>query len=547
MRLPQRFLPLLQICLLSVASAQTNSPTNRPIRQIISQSPLEIADGPFKLEIESFKQYRCPEWFRDAKFGIWAHWGPQAVPGVDGWYARNMYVEGSAAYKYHTEHYGHPSKVGYKDIIPLWKAEKFDPDALMALYKKAGAHYFVTAGVHHDNFDLWDSSRLHKWNAVNMGPKKDIVALWQQAAKKQGLRFGVTEHLGFGFTYLQPAHGADKKGPLAGVPYDGNDPAYKDLYFWKADPVKDPLPGSSKMGWTKDPDFPALWFERIKDLIDRTHPDLLYSDARHMSFEETGYRLLAHYYNSNIAANGGKLEAVYNLKVDQPGWVFDMERGLQTGIRAEPWQTDTSNGDWYYNPGHWRGYKKTGEVIQRLCDIVSKNGNLLLNVVLRPDGSLPPESRQLLDDLASWMPVNGEAIFGTRPWKTFGENTAADPNVKSELFNEDKIRFGPEDIRFTQSKDGKTLYAICLGLPKGELRIKSLGSDSKLLEKKITGVSLLGSDAKLDWKQEADALVIQPVAKWPCQHAVAFRIVSAESAAPYTSVASRSGGSECRG
>jgi alpha-L-fucosidase len=444
---------------------------------------------------------------------------------VDGWYARNMYVEGSPAYKFHLAHYGHPSKFGYKDIIPLWKAEKFDPDALMALYKKAGAHYFVTAGVHHDNFDLWDSSRLHKWNAVNMGPKKDIVALWQQAAKKQGLRFGVTEHLGFGFTYLQPAHGADKKGPLAGVPYDGNAPEFKDLYLWKANPKTDPLPSSPKMGWTTDSEFHVLWYERIKYLIDRYQPDLLYSDARHMTFEETGYRLLAHYYNSNIRKNSGKLEAVYNLKVDKAGWVLDMERGLQTEIRSEPWQTCSSNGDWYYNPGYWRGYKKSGYVIPMLCDIVSKNGNLLLNVVQHPDGSLPPESRQLLDDLALWMPINGEAIFETRPWKIFGESSAPPTEkIKSELFNEDKLRFSAADIRFTQSKDGKSLYAIALGMPTGPVRIQSLGSNAKLLDKPIASITLLGSDAKLDWKQEADALVIQSVAKWPCEHAVAFKV-----------------------
>ena len=484
-----------------------------------------IAAGPFKPDMESFKQYRCPEWFHDAKFGIWAHWGPQAVPGVDGWYAHNMYVEGSSAYKFHLAHYGHPSKFGYKDIIPLWKAEKFDPDALMILYKKAGARYFVSMGTHHDDFDLWDSSKLHQWNAVNMGPKKDIVALWQQAARKQGLRFGVSEHLGFGFTYLQTSHGADKEGPLAGVPYDGNDPAYKDLYFWKANPEKDPLPGSPKMGWTKDTQFHALWYARIKELIDQYHPDLLYSDARHMTFEETGYRLLAHYYNSNIQANGGKLEAVYNLKVDKPGWVYDMERGLQKEIRSEPWQTCSSNGDWFYNPGYWRGWKKPGLVIQTLCDIVSKNGNLLLNVVQYPDGSLPPESLKLLDGLAEWMPINGEAIFETRPWKTFGETSApADTSEKSELFNEDKLKFSAADIRFTQSKDGKTLYAIVLGVPTGSVRIKSLGSDAKLLDKPISSISLLGSDAKLDWKQEANALVIQPVAKWPSEYAMAFRI-----------------------
>ena len=194
-----------------------------------------IAEGPFKPDFESLKQYQCPEWFRDAKFGIWAHWGPQAVPMDGDWYARGMYEEGNGHYKHHLANYGHPSEHGYKDIIPLWKAEKWDPDRLMGLYKKAGARYFVSMGSHHDNFFLWDS-KIHGWNAVKMGPKRDVVGDWQKAAKKYGLRFGVSEHLGASFTWFQSAHRADKKGPKAGVPYDGADPKYQELYHFPAQP-----------------------------------------------------------------------------------------------------------------------------------------------------------------------------------------------------------------------------------------------------------------------------------------------------------------------
>jgi alpha-L-fucosidase len=194
-----------------------------------------IAEGPFKPTWESLKEYRCPDWFRDAKFGIWAHWGPQAVPGEGDWYARNMYIQGSAQYNYHVEHYGHPSKFGYKDIIPLWKAEKWDPDRLMALYKKAGARYFVSQAVHCDNFDLWNS-RFHKWNAVAMGPKHDVVGDWQKAAKKQGLPFGVSEHVGYSRCWFQTSHGADKTGPLARVAYDGADAKWQDLYHRASQP-----------------------------------------------------------------------------------------------------------------------------------------------------------------------------------------------------------------------------------------------------------------------------------------------------------------------
>ncbi len=190
-------------------------------------SGLTIADGPFKPTIESLKQYRCPDWFRDAKFGIWAHWGPQAVPMNGDWYARGMYEQGSSHYNYHVAHYGHPSQFGYKDIIPLWKAEKWDPEKLMALYKKAGARYFVSQAVHCDNFDLWDS-KFHSWNAVRMGPKRDVVGQWQKAARACGLPFGVSEHVGYSRSWFQTSHGADKTGPKAGVPYDGANPKWRE-------------------------------------------------------------------------------------------------------------------------------------------------------------------------------------------------------------------------------------------------------------------------------------------------------------------------------
>src|SRR5512133_3156730 len=196
------------------------------------QGKLPVADGPYKPADESLLQYQAPDWFRDAKLGFWAHWGPQAVPRHGDWYAKRMYHENDTAYKYHVVKYGHPSVFGYKDIIPLWKAEKWDPDKLMELYKKVGAKYFVSMGTHHDNFFLWNS-KLHKWNSVNMGPKKDVVGLWQKAAKKEGLRFGVSEHLGASYTWFQSSRGSDKTGPMVGVPYDGTNPEFEELYHPK--------------------------------------------------------------------------------------------------------------------------------------------------------------------------------------------------------------------------------------------------------------------------------------------------------------------------
>lgn len=480
------------------------------------------AEGPFKPEMESLKQYQCPEWFRDAKFGIWAHWGPQSVPMFGDWYAKRMYQEGDKKYQYHLEHYGPPSKVGYKDLIPQWKAEKFDPERLMALYKAAGARYFVSMGVHHDNFDLWNS-RHHKWNAVEMGPKRDIVGAWQKAAKAQGLKFGVSEHLGASFTWWQVSHGADKKGPLAGVPYDGADPQWQDLYH--------PAAATNDTAWySTDPRWHQEWLARITDLVDQYHPDLLYSDGA-LPFGKTGCTMLSHYYNANIAQNGGKLDAVYCLKdwTTKPGHgdyvegigVQDVERGGLSGIKDAPWQTDTSIGDWFYNK-EWKTkstggmYRDANWVIQTLADIVSKNGNMLLNIIQRPDGAIDPEVEELLRELAAWMAVNGEAIHDTRPWRVFGEGKAT---VTGGHFKED-FGFTAEDLRFTASKDGRTLYVIALGVPGADVSVRALAKGDKA----VAGVQLLGSAEKLTWRQAADALVIQKPTVWPCKHAVVFKV-----------------------
>jgi len=439
---------------------------------ISAQQTPQAKVGPFKPTDESLKQYQYPEWFRDAKLGFWAHWGPQAVPRQGDWYAKKMYQEGSPDYKYHLEHYGHPSDFGYKDIIPLWKAEKWDPDKLMALYKKTGAKYFVSMGSHHDNFFLWNS-KINRWNAVNMGPKKDVVGLWQQAAKKQGMRFGVSEHLGASYTWYQSAHLSDKEGPKAGVPYDGANLNYQDLYHAQA------LPDDK--GWlTNNPAFQLEWYRCIKELVDNYQPDLLYSDSP-MPFGDVGRTLISHFYNQDITKNNGKLEAVYNCKQPSDGsWVQDVERGVLDSISPYPWQTDTSIGDWYYRTG--QKYKTGTEVIQMLVDIVSKNGNLLINVVQTPEGDLEPDMLQILDEIGTWTAANGEGIYGSRPWKIFGEKSEEAKAVKPGRFNEN-YKFNSKDIRFTTK--GSTLYAFCLGKPATDIIIKSLAKSSKLADKAI--------------------------------------------------------------
>jgi alpha-L-fucosidase len=468
-------------------------------------------EGPFKPTDESLKQYKCPEWFRDAKFGIWAHWGPQAVPRQGDWYARRMYKENDPAYKYHLEHYGHPSVFGFKDIIPLWKAEKWDPDKLMALYKKAGARYFVSMGTHHDDFFLWNS-KIHKWNAVNMGPMKDVVGIWQQAAKKMGLKFGVSEHLGASFTWFQAAHGSDTKGEKAGVPYDGADLDYQDLYHAKAMP-------EDKEWLTNNPAFQLEWYRSIKELVDSYQPDLLYSDSR-MPFENVGRTLISHFYNQDITKNNGLLQAVYTCKQPSDGmWVEDLERGVKDTVSNYPWQTDTSIGDWFYRTG--QKYKTSTEVIQMLVDIVSKNGNLLLNVVQTPEGDLEPDMLKIIEEIGVWTTANGEGIYGSRPWKIYGEKPVDKPVRKLGQFDEN-YGYSSKDIRFTTK--GNTLYAYCLGKPEEAIIIRSLGKSSGLNTKRIASVQMVGSKDKIDWKQSSSALEIKKPQSLPPWPVICFKI-----------------------
>jgi len=484
-------------------------------------------DPSFTPEIGSFDQYQYPEWFRDAKFGIWAHWGPQAVPRQGDWYARKMYESDivnrqtnqptgkpGREYLYHLEHYGHPSKFGYKDIIPLWEAERWDPDKLMALYKRVGARYFVSMGTHHDNFFLWDS-KIHRWNSVKMGPMKDVVGLWQQAAKREGLRFGVSEHLGASYTWFQPSHGSDKSGPLKGVPYDGANPEYQDLYHQKTAP-------DDYAWYTKDTANHRNWLESITELIDTYKPDLLYTDGE-LPFGETGRKMLSHFYNQDIVKNSGYLDAVYTCKhLESKGrWVRDIERGAMDSISVDPWQTDTSIGDWYYRTG--QKYMTGKEVIRMLVDIVSKNGNLLLNVVQTPEGDLEQDVLDILEVIAAWIPANGEGIYGTRPWKIFGEGPSINKQEKGTFGGVRDVRpYESGDIRFT-TKDSR-LYAFCMDKPSNDIRIASLGKNSTYSDKKIKSVTMLGSEEKLKWEQGDDALVISKPASFPDWDVIGLRI-----------------------
>ncbi|MEO5772859.1 MAG: alpha-L-fucosidase [Sphingomicrobium sp.] len=493
----------------SAAQAGSPSPTGADYR-------LDVRPGKFQPTVQSLMQYQAPEWFRDAKFGIWAHWGPQAVPGQGDWYARFMYVPGHPHYDHHLKTYGHPSESGYKDIIPLWKAEKWDPEALMDRYAAAGARYFMSMGVHHDNFDLWNSKH-HRWNATAMGPKRDIVGAWKAAAKRRGLRFGVSEHLGASYNWWYPNHLYDQFWPKLGIDYDGANPRYADLYHDNRD---EPFLNKPGTWYTKNPRFHQVWFDRIRDLVDSYQPDLLYSDGG-LPFGVVGRSLVAHMYNSSIARSG-KLDAVYLNKDLGSGefhkeWaVQDVERGVLKGINPLPWQTDTSNGDWFYSEHDH--YKTTGEVVAMLADIVSKNGNLLLNVVLYPDGTLPPESDRLMNELTPWMKANSEAIHGTRPWKIHGEG----PSETAAGAFAESANYTARDIRFTTQ--GDTLYAITLAEPKGQVAITSLAKSNPHEARRVSRVRLLGRKGSLAFRQADQALLIELPEALPSRHASAFAI-----------------------
>jgi alpha-L-fucosidase len=433
------------------------------------------------------------------------------------WYAHNMYVEGHPQYLDHLARYGHPSKVGYKDLVPLWTGENWNPDRLIGMYKKAGSRYFCAIAQHHDNFDCWNS-RFQAWNSVRMGPKKDVIGLWEKAVRKHGLRFGVTEHLGASWNWFGVSKAADTKGPLAGVPYDGIQAAYAALYHSGNQ-------GRSEKEWYRDvpESFQKEWFSRIQDLIESYQPDLLYSDGS-LPFGEYGRKLLAQFYNSNMSRHQGRLEAVYNCKDNQDGGQFipgscvqDVERGVMDGIHPQPWQTDTCVGDWYYKQDIT--YKTPTTVIQMLADIVSKNGNLLLNFPLRNDGTLDSREESIVEAIGEWNALNGEAIFGTRPWKVFGEGAAA---VKSGNFNEGKIRYTAEDIRYTTK--GKDLYAIALAWPEtGKLTVHSLAGVD------MHSLYLLGSNEPLKYERSPAGLEIQLPSKNRLEHAFVIRLEGASA------------------
>jgi len=505
--------------------------------------------GPFLPTWDSLSKYQVPDWFRDAKFGMWAHWGPQCEPEAGDWYARSMYQEDSWQYKFHVEKYGHPSKFGFKDVINVWKADNWNPEELVNLYKDAGAKYFMAMANHHDNLDLYNSKHQPNWNSTKVGPKKDIIAGWEKAARKAGLPFAVSVHAAHAWNWYETSQRSDKNGPLAGVPYDGKLTKadgkgkwwegldHQELYA-QNHPLSENSSDNggihSQWNWGNGVAKPSVAYmenfhDRTIDLIDKYNPDLIYFDDTALPLwpiSDAGLRIAAHLYNKSLEKNK-TVQAVITGKIldeqQRKAIVWDIEKGQSNTIEPLPWQTDTCIGNWHYDRGVYKDkrYKSAKTVIHTLIDVVSKNGNLMLNIPVRGDGSIDELERAIVAEIGVWMKLNSKSIYGTRPWKIFGEGPqqASAGALTAQGFNEGKGKpYTSEDIRFVQ-KD-KILYATVMAWPeKGTAIIKSLGKGSTYHPEKIKQIKLVSTGEKLNFKQNEQALEVyfpgnQPAASY---------------------------------
>jgi len=476
--------------------------------------PLPVASGRFPADWKGLSQiYTVPDWWREAKFGAWAHWDPQSMPEQGDWYARGMYMPGNKQYDYNLKNFGHPSEYGYKDICHNWVIDKWNPEELMKLYVEMGARYFMAMGVHHDNFDCWNST-YQPWNSVNVGPKKDIVGTWEKVARQHGLRFGIGFHNTPGRTwgqFMTVRYTSDKIGPKQGVPYDalqtildgkgkwwdGMDPV--DLYGPKHD-KKDPLlsPFANQFMW------------RVDDAITKYHPDMIYFDEHagdsqvdlgvHMGLGFLAPSLIANYYNKSLQWNHGKMDVVINLKavggkynsfqnspqllplVDR-SLVKSTEADIEPEITAYSFQTETSIAEWHYLTG--QKYKDAKEIIGLLMQNVSRNGTMLLNITQHARGDLDPEVTRICKDIGAWLKINGEAVYGSRPFEIFGDNK----------------------ILYTRNQGN--VYVTLLNWDGNSVALSALHIGGTTIGK-VTKVELLGSDIPMKFVQDDKGLIITP-------------------------------------
>ena len=507
---PRRCLALMLGLLLCFITGIALSAQDARRQELVKTVDAVAARGPFRPAWDSLETYQVPEWYQDAKFGIFIHWGVYSVPAFDNeWYPRNMYLPDQAAFKHHVATYGAQSKFGYKDFIPMFKAEKFNANQWAELFRKAGAKYVVPVAEHHDGFPMYDCT-LTDWSAAKMGPQRDVVGELAAAVRKQGLHFGASSHRAEHWWFFE-----------GGMTFDSDvkDP-HNDGLYGPANPRR--LPGADR---DTQPDQAYLddWLARTTEIVEKYQPEVLWFDwwIEQPVFQPYLQRFTAYYYNRGAEWKRG-VAINYKLKTfPERAAVLDIERGQLEALRPQFWQTDTSVGEksWGYIQNDT--FRTPDSLVHQLVDIVSKNGCLLLNVGPRPDGTIPDEVQKILLDVGEWLAVNGEAIYGTRPWKVYGEGPT---QVVGGSFKDTASRpFTSEDIRFTTR--GKTLYAIALAWPEnGKLTIKSLASGSGLYSGKINKVELLGSKAPLKWTQTAAGLVIELPAQKPSDYALALRI-----------------------
>jgi alpha-L-fucosidase len=482
-----------------------------------------IADqGPYRADWETMMgKYQQPQWYKDAKFGIFIHWGVYSVPAAENeWYPRNMYYPKEGAYKNYRDHFanGDESK-GYKDLIPLFKAEKFDANQWAELFKQSGAQYVIPVAEHHDGFAMYDSA-LSDWTVVKMGPKRDTLGELSKAIRAQGLHFGLSYH--------RAEHDWFLDGGRA-IRSDVNDPKYASLYG----PAHHRIDGGDSDFMQQDftyisPEFARDWLARASELVQKYHPEVFYFDwwAGQPGYRREMTTFAAFYYNFAAANNFG---AAIDIKIDDLPWkagTRDFERGAQDKIQPAHWQTDTSisNASWGYVEHDT--YKTSEQIIHQLVDIVSKNGNLLLNIGPRADGTIPDEARERLQAIGAWLKVNGDAIYSTTPWITFGEGPT---QIKAGTFTDTDTRpYTPQDFRFTTK--GGAVYAIGMACPKdGKAVIHSLGWAHEAAGFPVGSVELIGSREKVKWTQGANALEVTLPSGATCQYAYTLKLTPAGS------------------